>query len=405
MTYEILIYVALAVGGLLSLSFLIAHTKNQENSIVWTLVMLMFCAVLLFSLRVTDLTFQWVLIETSTLFGALLVASNGSSKSVEAAWKFLLLNSYGLGIAFIGLILISFGNQNAISMDSTVLLATIGAHDNFIVQIGLWLAIFGYSAKLGLFPNLFWVGDTYAESSSQISGLIAAFIPVAVSFALRPLLEMDAMLSPKFIKPSNVFLISGIITILYSIWTVYQLQDVRRMTAKVALFHSGAIAVFLWFRPSNEIFFFLQAVNLALKGFLFSSLGILRMDGGHRFLDQILGGRGIHRFTTFLMLAAVCAAFTLPISPVFFTDLLLVKLGLDNGYFWPLVVPGLGLIFFAVIFGRLLPLLNLPHRKVYKDIRNNVNIRFVITTVLLFILIALGFLGFWGLTQGGWIHG
>ena len=41
-----------------------------------------------------DLAWQWVLIEATTLFGALLISMSRNEKSIEVAWKFLLFEFF-----------------------------------------------------------------------------------------------------------------------------------------------------------------------------------------------------------------------------------------------------------------------------------------------------------------------
>ncbi len=398
---QFLFIAALGVFFILLLSFLFSSTKNQTRIPLWSLLMILFFSVMALTWTIKDMALQWVLIEASTLFGALLVSIIRSKKAIEVAWKFLLINSFGLGIAFLGLILLSFGIHSNISFDSDAILTEIKNHDTLFVRLGLWFAIFGYSAKLGLFPNLFWVSDTYAESPSQVSGLLAAFIPVSVCFALRPLIRMDQALSPNVFSPSNAILFMSIVTMLYSLLTLYQTHDIRRLTAQVALFHSGALGVFLWYNPSDDYFYYMLISNIAVKSLIFFTLGIFRMDSGARTIDGILEKQALNKTSSILFISAFSIAFVVPVSSVFLTDLMIIQMSLVSKYLWGFLVPIISLIFFAIGFHRLLPILNIPSRGFPETDSTRLRIRVVFAFILLLITIAFGTFGFYVFSIGG----
>ncbi|MBE7412027.1 MAG: formate hydrogenase [Leptospiraceae bacterium] len=398
---QVLTYISILVFLIILLSFLFSPTKNQTKIPLWSFLMIVFFLVLAVSWFVTDLALQWVLIEASTLFGALLVSVIRSKKAIEVAWKFLLINSFGLGIAFLGLIILAFGVQSNVSFDSELILKKISEHDTILVRFGLWLTIFGYSAKLGLFPNLFWVSDTYAESPSQVSGIIASYIPVSVCIALRPLIKMDQMLSFRILSVSNAFLFMAILTMLYSLWTLYQTKDIRRITAQVALFHSGALGIFLWYNPTDEVFYYLLISNVVVKSLLFFTLGIFRMDSGARFLEKILLQKKINRMSVVLFLTSFSIAFALPISSVFVSDLIIIKMSLVSGYYWGILVPFCSLIFFAIGLFRFLPVLNVPAREFLEADSTRLKIRVSFSIVLFLITVGFGIFGIYIFLNGG----
>jgi len=401
MGLQALYFISILVFFVIFFSFLFSPTKNQRRIPLWSLLMIVFFLVQAFSWFISDMALQWVLIEASTLFGSLLVSVIRSRKAIEVAWKFLLINSFGLGIAFLGLVLLSFGVHSHISFNSDAILQEISKHDTLFVRLGLWLTIFGFSAKLGLFPNLFWVSDTYAESPSQVSGLIASFIPVSVCFALRPLIKMDQALSPHVLSASNAFLIMGLATMLYSLLTLYQTRDIRRITAQVALFHSGALGVFLWYNPSDEIFYYILISNVAVKSLIFFTLGIFRMDSGARSLENILAKQGLNKVSAYLFLAAFSIAFVVPVSSVFLTDLIIIRLSLSSNYFWGILVPFSSLVFFAIGLQRLLPVLNIPSRPFLKEDAQRLKIRVAFALILLLVTGALGISGVYIFSIGG----
>ncbi|EMJ98235.1 proton-conducting transporter membrane subunit [Leptospira alstonii] len=393
------------IGAVVLLIILIAYifapTRGQSRIAMWSVLMIV-CASLSFAAwNAEGSALQWVLIEATTFTGTLLVSSSGTSKSFPIAWKFLLINSFGLGLAFLGIIIVT-ATLHGIDHPVEILAGRISEHpENLWIEIGLWLAIFGYSAKLGLFPNHVWVVDTYGDSPSQISALIAAFIPVSVCFAIRPFIHMDHQLYPTTFSAADGLLILGLATMLQSIVALYQRNDLRMMTAKVALFHSGALAIFLWMDLPDSIFNYLMAGNIVLKALLFLTMGIVRMDSGARELSKIFLSEAINKRALSLYTIAIFLAFVLPGSPVFVSDLLLLKAGWAQKQWFVISVPFLGLVFFGVIIYKTVPLFNLKHRPFAKDFALTLNIRLLDSLLLCSTLLGIGIWGFYRLLQGG----
>lgn len=387
--------IGVVVLFLILLAYILAPTKGQKKIAMWSFLMILCTGLTFAAWNLEGFALQWVLIEATTFTGALLVSSSRTSKLFPIAWKFLLINSFGLGIAFLGIIILT-ATLHGVDHPVEVLAGKLSEHpENLWLEIGLWLAIFGYSAKLGLFPNHVWVVDTYGESPSQISALIAAFVPVAVSYALRPFIHMDHQLYPTTFSASDGLLILGIITMLQSIVALYQRNDLRMMTAKVALFHSGAIGIFLWMDLPDPVFNFVMAGNIVLKAVLFLTMGIVRMDAGKRELSKIFLSEKINKKALSLYTASLFVAFA-----IFVNDLLLLKVGWAQGQWFVITVPFLGLIFFGVLLYKTVPLFNLEDRPFAKEFASTLQIRMTNSLLLFIMVLGLGIWGFYHLLQG-----
>lgn len=386
---------------LVFLNLLFAFTKSQEKVNYWAGLVILLFIVVLMSWWMEDIALQWVLIEATTLFGALLISMSRNEKSIEVAWKFLLLNSFGLSLAFIGIIIVSFGIHSQVTTNGNEILAQINSHQNRLVETGMWLAIFGYSAKLGLFPNHFWVSDTYAESPSQISSVISCLFPATVGIAMRAFIKMDYQFSNPHFSSASGLLILGVVTMFYSLWTLNQTNDIRRITAQIALFHSGALAVFIFLNPPDEVFYYTLSASVTVKALLFSAMGIFRIDAGTRELTEVNPEEGLNRWSTALYIFSLGMAFVIPFSPFFVADLLLLKIGFVSEKFWIIIVPILGLVFFLVALNKLLPLINIKSREFLPQYNRILRIRMMLTFLILILALAIGAYGVYNLSNGG----
>jgi hydrogenase-4 component F len=381
--------------------FIFAPTKGQTRIWLWSMMKILFFATLFASWFTENIVLKWILIEASTLFGSLLISSSGTERSFQVGWKFLLINSYGLGIAFLGIVILLFTSKPLESLDFSALLIGLEGQSGLLIKTGLLLSIYGYSAKLGLVPNHFWVGDTYAESPSQISSLIASFVPVSVALALRPLVQLERGINHSILNSANGLLFIGILTILYATWILHRRDDIRRIAAKVALFHTGMLAIFLWLNVNDEVFYFLLTSTLIVKVIIFVSMGILRMDSGKRMIAQIVDLNSINQKSFYGYFAAILIAFVFPLSPVFILDMEMIRIGLDRNLIWLFAFPLLGLIFFFIALNKILPIIRVKNRDFLPSQTKLLSRRlgFLLLSIITGLLI--GAFGMYALVSGG----
>ena len=83
--------ISFVVFILVFLNLLFAFTKSQEKVNYWSGLVILLFIVVVTSWWMEDIALQWILIEATTLFGALLISMSRTEKSIEVAWKFLLL--------------------------------------------------------------------------------------------------------------------------------------------------------------------------------------------------------------------------------------------------------------------------------------------------------------------------
>jgi hydrogenase-4 component F len=344
-----------------------------------------------------NLAVQWVFVEGSTLTGALLLSMNRFKKTLDTAWKFLLINSLGLAFAFLGLILLVYGMGGDISLDQNAILDKFLETRSFTSEIGIWLMIFGYSTKLGLFPNHFWVEDTYSESPSHVAAGLAALLPSVACFPLYNLIEIEEKLYQSTINPMNGLCLFGVLTILYCVFAVWQVKDIRRIAALTALFHNGAIAIYLAQFPSKELFLYFIATILLLKTALFFSVRALKVDRAHTDLSDIVESGQISKASLWVFALVLFSAFVFPISPVFVSDLLFIQdVVLENRAFL-ILLPMIGAIFFVSSFSMLVPLFHLRNKK-------DSSIETGMSWVFWLCSIALALFGYWKWPIGGFFH-
>ncbi|MCZ8239850.1 MAG: proton-conducting transporter membrane subunit [Leptospiraceae bacterium] len=380
-------------------------THKLPKRWIWLSATTLFFLSLALSWFTENFAASWVFIEASTLFGALLISSSGTVKSSRIAWKFLVINSYGLGISFLGLILVSFSGGSDGSLNIYAL-KQVQFSTGPIVNLGLTLAIYGYTAKMGLWPNHFWVGDTYGESPTQVSSLIASLIPVTVALVLRELVAIDRIWNPSIFSARLLLPILGSATCLHSIWMLYQRNDIRRIAAKIALFHTGALAWIIWMEIPFSIFLYILVGTVLLKTLVFLTMGILRIEAGSKYLEQIFRLSEINKKVKILYFASLFFAFAFPVSPAFLTDFLIIKLSIQSKMYLNLLIPFLSLIFFSLLVSKVYNIWAIEDSKQIKYSEHKlINGRLAIVSILFLLIIGWGIYGIMNLELVGELYG
>src|SRR4051794_38561788 len=148
----------------------------------------------------------WVAIEATTIVTAFLVGHHGTRTALEAAWKYVLICSAAIAIAFLGLVLLYYaarraGLDSASALDWAALTANAGHLDPAVTRLAIALLVLGFGAKAGLIPLHAWLPDAHSQAPAPVSALMSGvLLAVAFSAVLRFKAVADAALGPAFLR-------------------------------------------------------------------------------------------------------------------------------------------------------------------------------------------------------------
>ncbi|HWR47474.1 MAG TPA: proton-conducting transporter membrane subunit, partial [Pseudonocardiaceae bacterium] len=100
-----------ATAAVYSVGYLRGEHQRPERSrysrLFWVGLNL-FAASMLYAPLMNDLALLWIAVEITTVISTLLVALDGTRQGAEAAWKYVLIASAGLGIALLATIVMYY---------------------------------------------------------------------------------------------------------------------------------------------------------------------------------------------------------------------------------------------------------------------------------------------------------
>ncbi|MGH2844190.1 MAG: proton-conducting transporter membrane subunit, partial [Solirubrobacteraceae bacterium] len=137
----------------------------------------LFGAVMLLVPLAADFGTLWVAVELTTIVSALLVAIDRTDAALEAAWKYVLIASSGLGIALLSIIVIYATGTHVLGGAYIPKFARFIAHAHRLspdaVRLAFVLAVVGFGTKVGLVPTHTWLPDAHSEAPAPASAMLS----------------------------------------------------------------------------------------------------------------------------------------------------------------------------------------------------------------------------------------
>jgi hydrogenase-4 component F len=284
----------------------------------------------------SNLALLWVAIEVTTVVSALLVAIEDTDGAAEAAWKYVVLASAGLGLALLATIFAYYAGAHVLGqsydLGFTQLLGVAGRLPHAAVQLMFVLAVLGFGTKMGLVPVHTWLPDAHSEAPTPVSALLSGSL-LAVSFyaILRFYQVAEAALGPAF--PRNVLLVFGVASLLLSMVYLFGQRDVKRLLAYSSVEHMGILAIGVSFGAPAALAGVLLHVlaHAAAKGNAFMGAGVLVRKLGTKQIAAIRGGLDLLPLSGPLFLLAVFALGAMPPFGLFRSEFEIVAGGLRSG--------------------------------------------------------------------------
>lgn len=295
----------------------------------------LFCWAMVASPLVNGLALLWVAIEITTVVSALLVAIDDTDGATEAAWKYVLIASLGLGIALLATILMYYAGSTVFGTGYDLaygkLLSGARHFPPDVVRLAFVLSVLGFGTKMGLVPVHTWLPDAHSEAPTPVSALLSgALLALAFYAILRYYQIAERTLGSVY--PRNVLLIFGVASLLLAALYLLRQRDLKRMLAYSSVEHMGVVAIGMSFGAPLAIVGVLLHVlaHAAAKGTAFFGAGSVVRKYGTKDLTRIRGGTSALPWSGPLLVAAILALSAVPPFGIFRSEFYIVAGGLSD---------------------------------------------------------------------------
>jgi hydrogenase-4 component F len=311
----------------------------------------LFVAAMLGAVIVDNLGLLWVAVEATTIATALLVGHQRTTRSLEAAWKYVVIGSVGVAFAFLGTVLIYFASRHAggdASLDWSTLVTVAPGLDPAVMRLAIGLLVLGYGTKAGLAPMHTWLPDAHSQAAAPVSALMSGvLLSVALYALLRFKVLADAALGPGYLR--GLLVIGALLSLTVAATLLIGQRDYKRLLAYSSIEHMGFAALGVAVgTPLAVAGALLHVLGHGLgKSVAFCSSGeILLTDG----TTQIQGVRGLlarRPVVGGIFGMGLLALLGFPPFSLFASELAIARAGFSDGLGWAV---GAALVALLVIF-------------------------------------------------------
>jgi hydrogenase-4 component F len=315
----------------------LARRKDRDNRAFVGGLLLLLGAVSAVALA-QHLGLLWVAIEITTLSTAPLIYFNRNERSLEAAWKYLVVCSVGITMALIGTFLLALasaapGGPRTLALGELVAAGPALSAPWLRVAFVFFLA--GYGTKMGLAPFHAWKPDAYGEAPGLLGALLSGAVTAVAFVALvRVLRVCEAAGVGPFARQGLVAI--GLLSLVVAAVFVVGQRDFKRMLAYSSVEHMGilVLGVGIGGAATSGAFFHLVANGLT-KGVLFLAAGNIHRAFGSKRIEVVRGAARILPVSGPVFLAAFLAITGSPPFAPFFSEFAILSGAIREGAWVP----------------------------------------------------------------------
>lgn len=222
------------------------HTDAQGANLYGVLIPV-FLAAMASAVLANNIGVMWVAIEATTVCTAFLVGHHRTRAALEATWKYVVICSVGIALAFLGTVLLYFaslhaGATSADALNIDVLLTHASRLDPAVTRLAAGLLLLGYGTKAGLVPFHTWLADAHSQAPAPVSALMSGvLLSVAFYALLRVKSVVDLAVGIQFMRTGLI--IVGLLTLLIAASLLLVQTDFKRMLAYSSMENMGLVAV------------------------------------------------------------------------------------------------------------------------------------------------------------------
>lgn len=328
---------------------IIDFSKVKEYFILFHL----FLAVMFLAIITINPVIMWLAIEGTTLSTAFLISFYNKQSSMEAAWKYLIINTIGLLLAFFGTILYFAATQNLFSdklVDWQILYSNATLLNPLLAKIAFIFIIIGYGTKAGLAPMHTWLPDAHSKAPPPISALLSgALLNIALMAILRFKNVTDLAVGSTF--SHNLMMLFGILSIGIPAFIIIVQKNYKRLFAYSSIEHMGIMALGFSFGGLGIFAALLHMIYHSFaKSLLFFSAGNIFLKYSSTTITNIKGVLTAMPITGVILLLGFLAITGVPPFGMFITEFNILSAGMMRyPYIVVIVLIALILIFIGFL--------------------------------------------------------
>ena len=296
----------------------------------------------------------WIAIDLTTIVSAFLVGFQRAPESIEAAWKYIVIVSAGLGLALLGTVLFYWAGTFVLGPVYDMTWAGFGAitpkAEPVLLLLSFLLVLVGYGTKVGLAPMHTWLPDAHSEGPAPVSAMLSGAL---LNCAMLGIVRYLVVLRSTTIEAtaSTALVVLGAFSLLVAALFITRQTIVKRLAAYSSVEHMGVIALGFGFGgPLGVIGALYHMLNHSLtKSLVFFGAGNMMHAFESKDMDRI---RRVLRFfprSGAIWLASAIAITGAPPFGLFLSELTILRGGMASRNAW--AVWWMGVLLIVIFIG------------------------------------------------------
>ncbi len=327
--------------------------SSARHATLYAVLVQGFITTMLLAVVAGNVGVMWVAVEATTIITTFLVGHRRSRGALEASWKYVIICSVGIALAFLGTVLVYLAalhvGHGHVSLEWTSLMSVSHHLDPGVMRLALALLVLGYGTKVGLAPMHSWLPDAHSQAPAPVSALMSGvLLTVAFYVLLRFKAITDGALGVGFSR--MLFVTAGLLSLAVAASLLLSQRDYKRMLAYHSVEHMGLISLGAAAgTPLALAAVLLHELGHGLaKAVLFLASGEILLVEGTTEIDQVKALLARRPALGGIFAFGLVALLGLPPFSLFISELNMLRAEVHVGLGW---VAAISLVLMAVIFG------------------------------------------------------
>ena len=262
---------------------------------MYYLLLFTFIFTMVLALTVENMGIMWVAIEATTLASAFLVGFYNNRKGIEAAWKYVIICSVGIAIAFLGIILLHLASMDCLEEDAflnwTALMAAAAQMNQPVLKLAFIFIVVGFGTKAGLAPMHTWLPPAHSQAPSPISALLSGVLLNAAMYGIIRAQSVVNLALGDTSFAGKILIAMGLLSVLIACVMILSQKKYKALLAYSSIEHMGIIAFAFGAATPAAVFAALfHTINHSFtKSMLFLSAGNILQKFETSSIDKIRG--------------------------------------------------------------------------------------------------------------------
>lgn len=317
-----------------------------------------FLAAMVMATLASNLILMWGAIEATTLASTFLISFYNDHQSVEAAWKFFLINSVGIAVALSGILtlgyaLTSSGGVVNFNIPSLLIAFAKTSANPILLKLAFAIILIGYGTKVGIVPMHTWLPDAHGQAPTPVSALLSGVLLNIAFYGILRIYQLISGSSGPAAFASTLLIFFGLISMIIGALRLYHQSNIKRMLAYSSIENMGIALLALGIGGTLGIIaVFLQIIAHSFaKPLAFMVSGAMALEYETKDISQITGvAQAMPVFGFILILTLVGVTGSLPFAS-FLSELVLIGATLSAG---KIIITALIILIALVAFATML---------------------------------------------------